>query len=131
MTTRRRAMGAILGGVAAGPEAVKRAVTSLPSLRAAVPMVGYAPQSQPPPMQPMVDADYVARLRRIASGNPEWEDIMGNGYGQYCAHLQHVEALRSISPVARHLIVWDHTIKRARKDAIERAIKQLASMGFR
>lgn len=131
MTTRRQAMGAIVGGAAAAPQAIRQVAAAsanrvpgmpLPSLQ------GFANSAQ----APLPSAEYIARLRRMASGSVDWDDLPHyTGAAPILADHEHVNALRSVSPMARNVIYKTRTNKRAVNDAIKGAIQELISMGLK
>lgn len=109
MTTRRGALGAIIGGVAAGPAAVTSAVETLLAggdLSAATVAKAIAEVA---PAKSRQTLKRIAHYQRIVNGEPDPDE----GYplqsliGQDDHHERYYASLKSVSPMARALLTFE------------------------
>lgn len=119
MTTRRTALGAILGGVftRSGPEILKAALANATTAETATLQVISEAIGVP--------VEMIEKWHRWASGNVTDDDI---AYPRGPDHFRDLEALRSVSPMVRRLWCDEREIRAEKDKKIRDAIKALLDL---
>lgn len=131
MTTRRQALGAIIGGAAAAPQAIRQAAAASANRMPGMPMTSVTTGLLNSP--PLPSPEYIADLRRLARGDITMDDLVQHpwmGGGRVNGDESQLQAMRSISTMARAVIRADRINTTARKHVIEKAIQDLISFGL-
>jgi hypothetical protein len=126
--TRRQAIGSLIGGAAAAPEAFKQVATDMAknAVRTGVPLpyrsVGESSDA---------GGDYLANLKRQAAGDIRPEDNWNWSIGPtFQGDSEHVAALRSVSPMAKAVILHDRRYQAARAACMREALEELIRRGL-
>lgn len=130
---RRSALGAMIGGMAAGPEAAKAVVDTVAKAAGD----GLALQSAAfSGISETLDFP-LAKLERIASGNISDEDYDESPRWMFdyvpprslpTDYEANLHVLKSVSPQARRAIAHGRRVGEARRDLVRKAIKTLMSL---
>lgn len=124
MTTRRTALGAILGGVTTGPEVVKAAIEEGISALSQLPMSALEVAAK----QSGFSVEMITKWQRRAAGDVSDDDLAYNTRPDYDRDLK---ALKSVSPVVRRMWAKDRRVAEERERLIQHAIKRLFELKLR
>jgi Arc/MetJ-type ribon-helix-helix transcriptional regulator len=126
---RRRFLGTAAGAAAAPALAGDLRGADLLATRPGA-LVGYGKDECAAPV-PEVSANYIARLRRAASGElSDWdkeriEERRREAHAD--AALSNLDALRSVSAPVKRLMLADHYERQLRADFVRNAMRELSS----
>ena len=127
--TRRQSMGALIGGAASAPEVFRNVAAGVAAQSSQGGLMGLRLSGERAAGSNDDYDDYIADLKRIASGDVTLSDMMRWGAGTVCADDQQMAALKSVSPMVKHVLVYDRQNSRAREACMREALESLMRIG--